>query len=52
MEESKDGSVNKLERNMISNLRIGFLEAVTVGLRFIQRVVHSSAMCTMECYGI
>ena len=52
MEESKDGSVSKLERNMISNLRIGFLEAVTVGLRFIQRVVHSSAMCTIECYGI
>ena len=43
MEESKDGSVSKLEQNMISNLRIGFLEAVTVGLRFIQRVVHSSA---------
>ena len=43
MEDRKDGSVSKLDWNMISNLRIGFLEAVTVGLRFTQRVVHSSA---------
>ena len=43
MKESKDGSVSKLEWNMITNLRIEFLEAVTVGLRFIQRVVQSSA---------
>ena len=49
MKESKDGSVSKLEWSMISSLRIGFLEAVTVSLRFIQRVVHSSAMCTIEC---
>ena len=49
MEESKDRSVSKLEWNMITNLRIGFLEAVIVSLRFIQRVVHSSAMCTIEC---